>query len=608
MNKHSKKLKSVFSFALCTILATTLLAGCSNTTPTTQSNPNSTTTNDSTKLTILSTSDLHSNIWGYAYEDNKETENNGIARVYSYVEEVRKENPSTILIDSGDTIQGTILTDDIYNKQEGEHPVISTMNFMKYDSMTLGNHEFNFGLDLIDRVKTQAEFPLLAANITYKQDGKNFVEPYKIIERDGVRIGIIGVTTPNVPRWDGDKVDALIFDDMALSVRRVVDEIKDKTDILIVSAHAGMVAEFDEENNSDAAAKILELSPEIDVLSIGHMHITVNDKVNTTIVGGTRSSGREVARFDLTLDADKNVIDSTTTIVDMADYTPSDLIRAIPIVAKSHQDTIDFIAGGIKNDDGTTTGGIFGAATADFQPVDEIKGIPQGKLQDTAVVDLINKVQLLNSGADVSSAALFKDTSDIKKGEINYGDIFNIYKFDNTLCRVVVTGAELKAYMEWSAACYNQFVPGDLSISFNPEKPGYLYDMFAGVDYKIDLSKPEGERIVDVMFKGKPLKDDQKLTLVVNNYRYASALKTENLVSEKKEWESPNSIRDMIVEYITKEQTIAPEVDNNWSIIGVDLTSPYREQGIKLVEEGKIEVPSNVSLNEIELKKQGLLK
>ncbi|MEG2295402.1 MAG: 5'-nucleotidase C-terminal domain-containing protein [Oscillospiraceae bacterium] len=608
MNKHTKKCKSILLLALSTILATSFLAGCSNTTPPTPISSDSTTQPNNTKITILSTSDLHSNIWGYAYEDNKETENNGIARVYSYIEEVRKEQPDAILIDSGDTIQGNILTDDLYNKQEGEHPVISAMNFMKYDSMTLGNHEFNFGLDLIERIKKQADFPLLSANITYKDNGKKFVEPYKIIERNGVRIGIIGATTPNVPRWDGEKVDSLIFDDMALSVRNVVNEIKDETDILIVSAHAGMVAEFDEENNSDAAAKILELSPEIDVLSIGHMHITVNDKVNDTIVGGTRSSGREVARFDLTLDADKNVIDATTTIVDMADYTPSESIRTIPIVAKAHQDTIDFIAGGIKNDDGSTTGGVFGVASKDFQPVDEIKGIPQGKLQDTAVVDLINKIQLLNSGADVSSAALFKDTSDIKKGDINYGGIFNIYKFDNTLCRIPVTGKELKSYMEWSAACYNQFVPGDLSISFNSEKPGYLYDMFAGVDYKIDLSKPEGERIVDVMFKGKPLQDDQQLTLAVNNYRYASALKTENLVAGKKDWESPNSIRDMIVEYITKEKTISPEVDNNWSIIGVNLTSPYREQAIKLVEDGTIESPYGVSLNENELKKQGLLK
>ncbi|MEA4859549.1 MAG: 5'-nucleotidase C-terminal domain-containing protein, partial [Sphaerochaeta sp.] len=243
-----------------------------------------------------------------------------------------------------------------------------------------------------------------------------------------------------------------------------------------------------------------------------------------------------------------------------------------------------------------------------FQPKNEIMGIPEGKLRDTAVMDLINDVQLLNSGADVSAAALFADTSDIPAGDINYGTIFGIYKYDNTLYRVPVTGKELKAYMEWSAACYNQWVEGDVSISFNPEKPGYLYDMFSGVDYEIDLSKPVGQRIRNVMFKGKPLADEQKLTLAVNNYRYSSALKAQKLVAGTKEWESPNSIRDMLVEYIKSKGVIQPKVDNNWKIVGVNLASPYRDQLVKLVNEGKLEVPYAKALNVNELKKQGVIK
>jgi len=223
-------------------------------------------------------------------------------------------------------------------------------------------------------------------------------------------------------------------------------------------------------------------------------------------------------------------------------------------------------------------------------------------------MDLINDVQLKNSGADVSAAALFADTSDIPAGPINYGTIFGIYKYDNTLYRVDVSGAELKAYMEWSASCYNQAKDGDISVSFNPEKPGYLYDMFAGVDYEIDLSKPVGQRIKNVMYKGKPLSDTQRLKLAVNNYRYSSALKSQKLVAGTKEWESPNSIRDMLVEYIKEQGTIYPRVDNNWKIVGVNLTSPYRSQAVALVNDGKIEVPYAKSLNINELKSQGLLK
>ena len=138
-------------------------------------------------ITVIGTTDLHGNIWGYSYEDNKETTNNGIARVYSYIESVRKENPgNVVLIDDGDTFQGTILTDDIYNKQDGKHPMVSVLNFMKYDAMALGNHEFNFGLDLIKRIQKQAKFPILGANVRYK-NGKEFAKAYTIIKRGGVK-------------------------------------------------------------------------------------------------------------------------------------------------------------------------------------------------------------------------------------------------------------------------------------------------------------------------------------------------------------------------------------------------------------------------------------
>jgi 2',3'-cyclic-nucleotide 2'-phosphodiesterase/3'-nucleotidase len=334
----------------------------------------------------------------------------------------------------------------------------------------------------------------------------------------------------------------------------------------------------------------------------------VAQTIGETVVGGARNLGREVVRFDIALGADKSVLSRSVKVVDMADFAPSATIQEHPFIAEAHQATRDFITGGAPSADGTPSGGIFGTAAVDFQPKNEIMGIPEGKLRDTAVMDLINMVQLKNSGADVSAAALFADTSDIPAGDINYGTIFGIYKYDNTLYRVPVTGAELKAYMEWSAACYNQWVPGDISISFNPEKPGYLYDMFAGVDYQIDLSQPVGKRIVNVMYKGKPLADTTMLTLAVNNYRYSSALKAQKLVAGKREWESPNSIRDMLVEYIKEQGTIVPKVDNNWKIVGVDLSSPYRKQVVDLVNAGKLDVPYAASLNVDELRKQGVIK
>jgi 2',3'-cyclic-nucleotide 2'-phosphodiesterase/3'-nucleotidase len=564
-------------------------------------------TRQAEKLVILATTDIHGNVWGFSYEDDKETTNTGMARIATYVQSVRDEEEYVILVDNGDVIQGNIMTDDLYNKREGEHPVMRAMNLLGYDAMTLGNHEFNFGEDLIKRIQILANFPVLAANMA-RVDGTMATLPYTIVTRGGVKVGIIGLTNPNAPRWDGEKTDPFVFSAVGPAARRAIDIIADKVDVIVVVSHVGIYPEYDEEGGSDGANKILELCPEIDVLIVGHDHNTIKEIRGNTVIGGTRNLAREVIRIDLALDGNKRVVDRAIAIVDMADYEPSDLIRGNAFIVEAHEETRDYILGGPVGDDGVRSGGVFGVAATTFQPANEIRGIPEGKLRDTAVMDLINEVQLANSGADVSGAALFADTSDIKAGDINYGTIFGIYKYDNTLYRVPVTGAELKAYMEWSASCYNQWVPGDISISFNPEKPGYLYDMFAGVDYEIDLSQPAGRRIKNVMYKGSPLKDTEQLTLAVNNYRYSSALKAQKLVAGTKEWESPNSIRDMLVEYIKERGVISPKVDNNWRIVGVDLSSPYRTQVIKLVNDGKLDVPYGKSLNINDLKKSGVIK
>ena len=551
-------------------------------------------------LTILGTSDMHGNIWGFSYEDSSETTNNGMARLYTYIQQVRTEDPNTILIDAGDDIQGTIMTDDLYNKTPEEpHPIITAMNYMGYDAMTLGNHEFNWGIPTMQTILSQAEFPVLAANVTDAAGELVTGAGWTIVERDGIRVAIIGVVTPDVPIWDGGKegIDDAVYEAANVAVGQAIDEIGDQADVIVVSAHMGMYAEFDEEGGSDSAQKILDDNPEIDVLQVAHNHVTVNEKQGDTVIGGVRNGGREIARFDLTLDADNNVVDSAVTIVDMEGVEPSQEIRDIPLVAEAHQKTIDYIAGG--TDESGEPLPPLGSTTAKFQPENEIRGIPAGRVMDTAVMDLINKIQLENSGADVSAAALFKDTSDLPEGDINYGNIFDIYKFDNTLYRVPVTGAELKAYMEWSAECYNQWKEGDINISFDPEYPDYLYDMFAGVEYEIDLSKPKGERIQNVMFQGEPLQDDQVLTLAVNNYRYSSALKAQGLISGTKEWESSNSIRDMIVAYFAEHSPVAPEVDNNWKIVGVDLSEddPRRAELIGYINDGLLDPPYAASYN-----------
>ena len=540
-----------------------------------------------THITIIGTSDTHGNIWGYSYEDMKESTGDGLARVSTYVNQVRAENPNTILVDAGDTIQGTIMTDDLYSKDTANHPVPAALNYMKYDAWTLGNHEFNFGVDKLQSIIDQADMPVLAANIK-NADGSYFTGAgYTIVERGGVNVAIIGVDTPNIPRWDGTKqgVDQLTFEPMADAVAECIKEIGDKADVIMVSAHAGLEAEYSTDG-SDAAKTILEKCPEVDVLQMGHTHTTYINN-DTIPVGEAKNNAGEVVRYDLTLNADKEITSATVETVSMKDVEPDQNLRNVAAIKTAQEKTVSFIQDNV-----------LGHAAADFQPVNEINGLPEGRLQDTAVIDLIGTVQLENSGADVTAVALFKDTSDLKKGDLNYGNMFDIYKFPNVLYTVKVTGAEMKAYMEWAAECWNQWQPGDINISFNPDKPGYLHDHFIGLNYEVNLSKPAGQRIENVTFKGQPLADDQILTLCVNDYRY-TGLKNEGIISGEKEWESSASVRDMLVAYLAEHDPLEPVVDNNWKITGVDLQkdNPERAAYIEKINAGELATPYNKSIN-----------
>ena len=552
-------------------------------------------------VVILATSDMHGNIWGWSYEDNQETTNSGMARLYTYIRKVREEYPDAFLIDGGDELQGNILTDDIASKEpETPHPAIAAMNMMGYDAMTLGNHEFDWGVSKMKQMLSTAEFPILCENIRMGNGELLTGVGWTVIERGGVRLAVIGVDTPMVPLMDAGKegVEGLTYETASQAVGQAIREIGDQADIIMVSAHMGLEAQYDEDGRADSARKILEDHPEVDVLQVAHMHITVNQKEGHVPVGGVRSSGREIARFDLILDENGNITDSAVTIVDMADYEPSDEIREIPVVRDAHEKTIALAFAGSDGEGAETTPPI-GWTTAKFQPEDEIKGLPEARLQDTAVMDLVLRVEAENAGADVAVSAMFKETSDLPEGAIYYRNIFDIYKHDNTLYRVSVTGKELKAYMEWAAECYNQWIPGDINISFDPDSYDYLHDMFSGVYYEINLSKPKGERIENVLFHGKPLQDDETLTLAVNNFRYASTLKPYGLVAGKREWESSNSVRDMIVDYFQQHSPVTPEVDHNWQITGIDLSKedPRRAEIIGYINEGLLPVPYNKSYN-----------
>ncbi|OOB78616.1 MAG: hypothetical protein BEN18_06735 [Epulopiscium sp. Nuni2H_MBin001] len=531
------------------------------------------------ELTIIGTADIHGNLTSWSYEDGVDYENAGFARIATFVNETREKNPNTLLVDNGDTIQGTLLVDELFNgEMDKTHPVIEIMNYMQYDAMALGNHEFNYGIDYLNKLQDDAQFPFLSANVFHKETGESLVEPYIVKEFDDVKVGVIGLVIPSIPNWDGTKQGILDYDytHVGEAARTYVDILleDEDVDVIIVAAHTGVNGNGSDETS---ATVIAQMCPEIDILLLGHDHVRVEEEINGVLVVAP-SGHRQVAEFNLTLTETADgweVTNRNATIHEVSEFESDTTAEAI--VDYAHQEALEFLSDSI------------GTASADFQPENEIAHVAQGYLEDTAVVDFINAVQIEFTGADVSGAALFTSTSNLYEGSLNYSDVFKIYKYANTLVSVEVTGKELKDYMEWSAGFYNTYQDGDLTISFDSTIPTFNYDMFQGVDYKIDISKPAGSRITDVIYKGEPLEDDTTLLLAVNDYRYNGIGPNGlNIISAEPTFQSDKALRTYIKEYIEDKGIVNPDVDYNWEVIGTDWDEELRAIAIEEINNGTL--------------------
>ncbi|ADO76460.1 5'-nucleotidase C-terminal domain-containing protein [Halanaerobium praevalens] len=529
-------------------------------------------------LTVIATSDIHGAIYPWSYKIG-EADDIGLAKIAAMVKEARAENPNLLLVDAGDTIQGNTMTSFFKDRRDVVHPMMKVMNEMGYDAMVLGNHEFNFGLEKQQEILADAKFPILSANTIVKKTGKPFAHPYTIKEVAGIKIGILGLTTTNIPIWDGDKVASLEFRDMDQVAADYIPELKEKADIIIALAHAGLDGRYDK-SGGDKARKIAENNPEIDLLITGHDHDSVNQVINGVLVMAAEDAGEQASKIKMSL-SQKNgkwVVDSKSgTHLAAEDYEADPEILA---VAKPyHQAVVEYVNTPI------------GYATGDFTPEPKVEGIPAAQVQDTALVDLINRVQLKNAEADISSAALFIADSTIDKGPVSIKDAARIYKYSNTLYGVKISGKELKKYLESTVAYYNTYQPGDITISFNPEIRGYAYDMFQGIDYKIDISQPVGNRIKDLKYEGKAIKDDQTFKLALNNYRY-SGLHSSGIISNEPYYKSEAGIREMIIEYIDQKEKIDPVVDHNWEIVGANLDHAHQAEALSLINNGVLKIPA----------------
>lgn len=568
------------------------------------------------KINILATSDLHGRFMPWEYATNSAYKTGSLARVATIVKEIKKANPNTIVVDNGDTVQDN--SSQIFF-QDDLHPMMVGMNLIGYDAWTLGNHEFNYGVPTLEKVMKQFNGKVLTGNV-YKPDGSALAASYTIVEKGGVKVGIIGMTNPNITKWDKANLEGYKVTSPIEETKKAIAELKGKVDVMIGVIHVGPTEEYGNEDGADVIAKAC---PELTAIIAGHAHSVVpENKVNNVVISEPGRYGDNVVNLEITFTKDSTgkytiankATDFKTSLIASKDYEPDADFSA---KLKSYDDKA--IA-----DSKIVIGKLEGG---DLVAPDAVKGIPTAQIQETAMIKLINDVQMYYTGAEVSAAAAFSTTANIKAGDITKAGTSDIYKYDNTLYKLEVTGKQLKAYMEWSATYYNTFKPGDLTISFNETIRGYNYDMFSGVKYDVDISKEPGSRIVNLTrMNGTAIKDDDVLTLAVNNYRSNSQLSSYGPVYKEgealpktleKDVLNGAAVRDLIGKYIVevKKGVIKPEYDNNWKVIGNNWDTKLREAAVKAINEDKIALPVSAdgrtpnvkSLTEVDLVVKGIL-
>ena len=530
-------------------------------------------------ITILQTSDLHGMVNPFDYASNKENKTS-MAHAAAIIKAEREADPDLLLLDTGDTTQANYIQSFL---DEEPHPMIEAMNYLEYDAWTLGNHEFNFDFKYTTKEIEEFQGVTLGGNF-YKADGTRWIDAYQIFEVDGVKVAVFGVDAPHIPQWE--KSDPGHYDNMKITnpdeeTGKILDELEGKADVIIGSIHYGLDGEYGVAGCREIAETY---GDRMDALFIGHAHATVNETIGGIPVLEPGSNGEFVSKVTLTLKADGDgwaVDKAEGELIDCAEVTPDPEFLAE--FKDLHEKSLELASREV---------GAVGKTFID--PLEFLPGIPSAVLEDDAVTDLVNKVQMERAGADVSLAALFDATSNLQAGPFLHRDSVKIYKYDNTLYGVKVTGKQMKAIMEEKAGnFFNQYQPGDVTISFNPNIRLYNYDMFAGLDYEIDISKPAGSRIQNVVYKGQPMKDTDTMILALNNYRYGG-LVSAGLINEADVVYEGGAVRDMITEYVESlDGPLMPEVDNNWKIVGADLDDPQKDLIYEKVRSGEIAIPTS---------------
>ena len=532
------------------------------------------------KIKLLGTSDVHGRIVPWSYGADVEDKSGSYAQIATYVKDVRKNNKNVVLVEVGDAIQDNQI--DVFAKDKKyykDHPIPKVLNEMNYDIFVLGNHEFNFGMKALDEILKDIKAKKLTANFYHKKNDKRYIDATTIIEKDGVKLGIIGLSTPMSAKFEEDtgNLKDMKFTSPTEEARTQVEKLKAKgVDAIIAVTHMGI----DNENNipDTGMRDVINAVDGIDVVIAGHMHKDVpSETIKNTLITEPHRYGTVVSEVDLTFDInDKKEVKLVKKESKTVPVKALEADKKIAEIYKPYHEKLREL-----------NNVVIGQTENEMVPQETKHGVSAAFSKDTGLSSFINDVEQHYSGADVVTFSFDHQKARMNKGDIKKKDIIFNYRYAGGDVTVYeLTGKQLKEYMEWSANYFDTIQPGDTEYRYNAErkKSKYVtYDIFGGVNYKIDLRNPQGSKIVDLtLVDGKPVTDDMKLKVGMNSYRFAQ-LNGKGGIWEGQQipvlWESKvamgrekGTIQNMMIDYITnvKKGKIDGQSHNRWEIIGLN--------------------------------------
>ena len=531
-------------------------------------------------IKLLGTSDVHGRIVPWSYGADVEDKSGSYAQIATYVKDVRKNNKNVVLVEVGDAIQDNQV--DVFAKDKKyykDHPIPKVLNEMNYDIFVLGNHEFNFGMKALDEILKDIKAKKLTANFYHKKNDKRYIDATTIIEKDGVKLGIIGLSTPMSAKFEEDtgNLKDMKFTSPTEEARTQVEKLKAKgVDAIIAVTHMGI----DNENNipDTGMRDVINAVDGIDVVIAGHMHKDVpSETIKNTLITEPHRYGTVVSEVDLTFDInDKKEVKLVKKESKTVPVKALEADKKIAEIYKPYHEKLREL-----------NNVVIGQTENEMVPQETKHGVSAAFSRDTGLSSFINDVEQHYSGADVVTFSFDHQKARMDKGDIKKKDIIFNYRYAGGDVTVYeMTGKQLKEYMEWSANYFDTIQPGDTEYRYNAErkKSKYVtYDIFGGVNYKIDLRNPQGSKIVDLtLADGKPVTDDMKLKVGMNSYRFAQ-LNGKGGIWEGQQipvlWESKvamgrekGTIQNMMIDYITnvKKGKIDGQSHNRWEIIGLN--------------------------------------